>query len=52
VAGAHRLHAAALVADEELARIVREVSKELQKIEPEVLKKDFIALAHGSHEDE
>ena len=42
----------ALVADEELARIVREVSKELQKIEPEALKKDFIALVHGSHEDE
>jgi len=42
----------ALVTDEELARIVREVSKELQKIEPEALKKDFIALVHGSHEDE
>jgi type VI secretion system protein VasG len=42
----------ALVADEELARIVREVSKELQKIEPEALKKDFIALVHGSQEDE
>src|SRR5664280_3672335 len=42
----------ALVSDEELARIVREVSKELQKIEPEALKKDFIALVHGSHEDE
>ncbi|MGB7718868.1 MAG: type VI secretion system ATPase TssH [Bryobacteraceae bacterium] len=42
----------ALVADEELARIVREVSKELQKIEPEALKKDFVALVHGSHEDE
>ena len=42
----------ALVSDEELARIVREVSKEMQKIEPEALKKDFIALVHGSHEDE
>lgn len=42
----------ALVADEELARIVREVSKEMQKIEPEALKKDFVALVHGSHEDE
>jgi type VI secretion system protein VasG len=42
----------ALVSDEELARIVREISKELQKIEPEALKKDFIALVHGSHEDE
>ena len=42
----------ALVSDEELARIVREVSKELQKIEPEALKKDFVALVHGSHEDE
>ena len=31
----------ALVSDEELARIVREVSKEMQKIEPEALKKDF-----------
>ncbi|HMD69878.1 MAG TPA: type VI secretion system ATPase TssH [Bryobacteraceae bacterium] len=42
----------ALVADEELARIVREVSKEMQKIEPEALKKDFVALVHGSQEDE
>src|ERR1035437_5852635 len=42
----------ALVSDEELARIVREVSKELQKIEPEALKKEVIALVHGSHEDE
>jgi type VI secretion system protein VasG len=42
----------ALVSDEELARIVREISKEMQKIEPEALKKDFIALVHGSHEDE
>jgi type VI secretion system protein VasG len=42
----------ALVSDEELSRIVREVSKELQKIEPEALKKNFVALVHGSHEDE
>jgi type VI secretion system protein VasG len=42
----------ALVADEELARIVREVSKELQKIDAEALKKDFVALVHGSQEDE
>src|SRR5207302_2058039 len=34
----------ALVSDEELSRIVRDVSKELQKIEPEALRKMLPAL--------
>ena len=42
----------ALVSNDELARIVREISKELQKIQPEALKKDFAAIVDGSQEDE
>ena len=41
----------ALVADAELARIAKDVSKELQKIEPEVLRKDLLAMVAGSAED-
>ncbi|MEO7144660.1 MAG: AAA family ATPase, partial [Bryobacteraceae bacterium] len=41
----------ALVTNEELARIVRDFSKELQKIEPEALKKDFLTIVDGSRED-
>jgi type VI secretion system protein VasG len=41
----------ALVTDDELSRLVREVSRELQKIEPESLKKDFLSIVHGSPED-
>ena len=41
----------ALVSDAELARMVREVSKEFQKIEAETLRKDLAALMHGTHED-
>ena len=39
----------ALVSNEELSRIMREVSKELQKIEPESLRKDFqiVSTLHG-----
>jgi len=40
----------ALVTDEELARIVREVSRELQKIPADALKKDFLAITGDSSE--
>jgi type VI secretion system protein VasG len=42
----------ALFADEELARLVREVTREFQKIEIESLRKDFYAIVAGSKEDE
>ncbi len=42
----------ALTQDEDLARIMREVSKEFEKIEPEALKKDFVSIVTGSHEDD
>ncbi|MEO8027625.1 MAG: type VI secretion system ATPase TssH [Bryobacteraceae bacterium] len=42
----------ALLSNEDLARIVREVSKELQKIQAESLKKDFAAIVAGSSEDD
>ena len=42
----------ALVTDEELARIVREVSRELQKIQADSLKKDFLAIVANSVESE
>jgi type VI secretion system protein VasG len=42
----------ALATDEDLARLMREVSpKEFQKIDAETLKKDFTAIVDGSHED-
>jgi type VI secretion system protein VasG len=41
----------ALAQDEDLARILREVSKEWHKIEAEALKKDFVSIIAGSHED-
>ncbi len=41
----------ALVQDEDLARILRDVSREWAKIEPDALKKDFISIIAGSHED-
>ncbi len=42
----------ALVSDEELRRITRDSSKELQKIDAEALKKDFVSIVRGSHEDD
>jgi type VI secretion system protein VasG len=42
----------ALVTEESLARVVREISKELQKIEGEALRKQFAAIVAGSPEDE
>src|SRR6266481_967786 len=41
----------ALVSEPELARIVREVSREFQKIEAESLRKDFAAIVAESHEE-
>jgi type VI secretion system protein VasG len=40
----------ALVSDEELSRIVRDISKELQKIEPESLRKQLPAILEDSLE--
>jgi type VI secretion system protein VasG len=42
----------ALLTDEELARIVRDSSKELLKLETDALKKDFVSIVRGSVEDE
>jgi type VI secretion system protein VasG len=41
----------ALVSEDELRRLVRETSRELQKIEPEALRKDFLAIVAASHEE-
>ncbi|MBM3744386.1 MAG: type VI secretion system ATPase TssH [Acidobacteria bacterium] len=41
----------ALLAADDLARLMREVSKEFQKIQLEALKKDFPAIVAGSHEE-
>src|SRR6266851_8976227 len=41
----------ALLGNDELLRIVRDVSKELQKIQPELLRKDFAAIVEGTQED-
>jgi len=41
----------ALVSNEDLARIVRETSKELQKINADALKKDFEKITSASSED-
>src|SRR5450755_1247007 len=40
----------ALVADEDLSRLVREASREFQKIQAEVLRKDFLSIVSGSSE--
>src|SRR5947208_15914758 len=41
----------ALAANEELARIMREVSREFQKIQAEALRKDFGSIVAQSHEE-
>ncbi|MBS1857936.1 MAG: type VI secretion system ATPase TssH [Acidobacteria bacterium] len=41
----------ALASVEDLARIIRDVSKEFQKIEPEALRKDFAAIVEQSEEE-
>ena len=42
----------ALVANDELARILREVSREMGKVQAETLRKDFASIVAGSHEDQ
>jgi type VI secretion system protein VasG len=41
----------ALSGNDELARIARDIGKELQKIQPELLRKDFLAIVEGTQED-
>jgi type VI secretion system protein VasG len=41
----------ALFGNDELARIVRDIGKELQKVQLESLRKDFTAIVEGSQED-
>ena len=41
----------ALVTNEELSRLVHDVSKELQKIEGDVLRKDFLSITERSDEE-
>ncbi len=41
----------ALLADEDLSRLVREISREFQKIQSEALRKDFLSIVAGSHEE-
>jgi len=41
----------ALASHEDLARLMREVSREFQKIQPEGLRKDFLSIVAGSPED-
>jgi type VI secretion system protein VasG len=43
----------ALATNDDLARLMRDISpKEFQKIQPDALRKDFLAIVSGSHEDE
>ena len=42
----------ALATDGELVRLMREVSREFQKIQPEALRNEFLAIVAGSQEDE
>ncbi|MDP9112974.1 MAG: type VI secretion system ATPase TssH [Acidobacteriota bacterium] len=41
----------ALLENTELARIARDIGNELQKIQPELLRKDFLAIVEGAQED-
>jgi len=41
----------ALVSNEELSRLMRDFSREGQKIQPEVLRKDFTSIVAGSREE-
>jgi type VI secretion system protein VasG len=41
----------ALASNEELARLMREISREFQKIHPDALRKDFVNIVAGSHEE-
>jgi type VI secretion system protein VasG len=42
----------ALVSNDKLSRIVREISREFQKISPEDLRKNFLQIVRGSKENE
>jgi type VI secretion system protein VasG len=42
----------ALATDGELVRLMREVSREFQKIQPEALRNEFLAIVAGSREEE
>jgi type VI secretion system protein VasG len=42
----------ALVTDDELGRITREISRELVKLEAETIKKEFVSIVRGSYEDD
>ncbi|PYT25463.1 MAG: type VI secretion system ATPase TssH [Acidobacteria bacterium] len=41
----------ALFSNDDLARVVRDVSKELQKIQPDALRQNLVQIVAGSHED-
>jgi len=41
----------ALFSNEDLTRIVRDVSKELQKVQPDTLRQNLLQIVAGSHED-
>ena len=41
----------ALLGDDQLSRYVREMSKELSKLQPELLRKDFFSICSGTAED-
>jgi type VI secretion system protein VasG len=41
----------ALYSNDDLARVVRDVSKELQKIQPDALRQNLVQIVAGSHED-
>src|SRR5215471_12455287 len=41
----------ALFSKDDLARVVRDVSKELQKIQPDALRQNLLQMVAGSHED-
>ena len=42
----------ALLSDDELTRLMRDVSREFQKIQPDALRKDFLSIVAGSQEEE
>jgi type VI secretion system protein VasG len=41
----------ALYSNDDLARVVRDVSKELQKVQPDALRQNLVQIVAGSHED-
>ena len=42
----------AVLSDDELTRLMRDTSREFQKIQAEALRKDFLSIVAGSHEEE